>query len=279
MARPQKKGLEYFRHYAKLQGKTMDTLQAEYGNDGYAFWFKLLEILAQQEDLSYDCNNAANWRYLASNAKISREKAEDIMDLLCDLTAIDAPLWKEKRVIWVQNLATSTEDVFKKRGTKTPIKPSFCDGNPTTPEVTDTESTQSKVNKSKVNIESNYSASAGACEGVSVLENQYSVFDIIEICKTECPAVYNRHLNNPTGDYELGQILDEVRTVMSLDEIRKLLKKANKTYISQPKYKTCTLIWVLNNPKKVLTADNLGEPPPQKADADEVDYNTEGVKV
>ena len=145
MGRPNKKGLDFFRHYAKIQGKTMDTLQSIYGNDGYAFWFKILEVLAQQEGLFYDCNSTANWRYLSANARLTCEKAEEIMGILCDLEAIDVQLWKERRIIWVQKFTDSVEDVFRKRGAETPVKPSFCDGNNITVAVSVTESTQRKV--------------------------------------------------------------------------------------------------------------------------------------
>ena len=44
MARPKKQTVDYFPHIIK-QGKTMTILENRFGNDGYAFWFKLLEIL------------------------------------------------------------------------------------------------------------------------------------------------------------------------------------------------------------------------------------------
>jgi hypothetical protein len=164
MGRHKKQGLDYFRHYSKTQGKTMDTLQAEYGNDGYAFWFKLLEILGQQNELFYDCSNIANWRYFVSNARISQEKALEIMELLCDLEAVDAELWRENRIIWVQNLVDNAEDLYNKRNAPKPQKPDFRHRNNTSPviSVTEmqaddeldgvsvTESTQSKVKQSKV---------------------------------------------------------------------------------------------------------------------------------
>ena len=44
MARPRKQTVDYFPHYCKC-GRTIFILENRFGNDGYAFWFKLLEIL------------------------------------------------------------------------------------------------------------------------------------------------------------------------------------------------------------------------------------------
>ena len=54
-------------------GKPLFTLETQYGNDGYAFWFKLLELLGTQDGLYYDCNNKANWMFLISRARIDEE--------------------------------------------------------------------------------------------------------------------------------------------------------------------------------------------------------------
>ena len=68
MARPQKAGVDYFSHDVDTNGKTLFTLEATYGNDGYAFWFKLLELLGKQDGLYYDCREEANTIYLAARA-------------------------------------------------------------------------------------------------------------------------------------------------------------------------------------------------------------------
>ena len=47
--RPKKAIVDYFPHFVS-HGKTMFTIEMKYGNDGYAFWFKLLEILGSTEN-------------------------------------------------------------------------------------------------------------------------------------------------------------------------------------------------------------------------------------
>jgi len=159
MARPIKAGVDYFSHDT-VSGKTIFTLESLYGNDGYAFWFKLLEILGSQAELYYNCTNQAEWLYLVAKTRVSEEKAEQILSTLGQLEAIDARLWEEKRIIWVQNFVDRLNDVYEKRKLEPPQKPSFnsfCTENPsfrtenpTNDDVSVTESTQSKVKESKV---------------------------------------------------------------------------------------------------------------------------------
>ena len=148
MGRPSKGGVDYFPH-STTSGKTIFTLESKFGNDGYAFWFKLLEILGCQESLSYDCNNVPDWEYLIAKTKVSEISATEILDTLSKLDAIDQNLWN-KKIIWVQKFADNLSSVFKKRHTETPNKPCFCDRNATIAEVSVEISTQSKVKESKV---------------------------------------------------------------------------------------------------------------------------------
>jgi len=149
MGRSPKKGVDYFSHDVTAAGSpSMFTIQEEFGNDGYAFWFKLLEHLGTKETLSMDCNDAADWRFFIAKAKVTKEKAEQILDLLAEIGCIDADLWKQK-IIWSENFADRLADVYKKRGTETPCKPDFCDRNNSTADIPVPESTQSKVKESK----------------------------------------------------------------------------------------------------------------------------------
>lgn len=54
MARPKKQTVDYFPHFVK-GGRTIFILENKFGNDGYAFWFKLLEILGESEGWKIQC--------------------------------------------------------------------------------------------------------------------------------------------------------------------------------------------------------------------------------
>ena len=63
MGRPGKIIVDYFPHVTQ-PGKTMSILESGWGNDGYAFWFKLLELLGTTHGFCYDCHNPSDWEYL-----------------------------------------------------------------------------------------------------------------------------------------------------------------------------------------------------------------------
>lgn len=161
MARPNKCGVDYFPHdTAAGNGKTIFTLESRFGNDGYAFWFKLLEILGSQDCLYLDCNNVSEWIYLTAKTRVDEATAMEILNTLANINAIDADLWKEK-IIWCQKFTDRIAAAFKKRASETPEKPSFWSGNPKKEEfperklkktrVSVTESTQSRAEHSRAN--------------------------------------------------------------------------------------------------------------------------------
>lgn len=134
MARPRRMTVDYFPHFVKY-GRTICILEAKYGNDGYAFWFKLLEILGEADGHYYDCRKAANWEYLQAKTHTTAETAESILATLIDLDKVDAELWREYRVIWVENFVSNLEDVYRTRNTSLPEKPSFLRENPTEDDI------------------------------------------------------------------------------------------------------------------------------------------------
>ncbi|MFR1907530.1 MAG: DnaD domain protein [Clostridium neonatale] len=123
MARPKKQKVDYFPHFVS-SGRTIFILENTYGNDGYAFWFKLLEILGDSEGHYYDCNNTANWQFLVAKTHVDEVSAEKIIKTLIELGQIDEELWQNK-IIWVQNFVDNLTELYRKRSTKLPSKPSL----------------------------------------------------------------------------------------------------------------------------------------------------------
>lgn len=160
MARPVKQTVDYFPHYCD-SNKTIPILENRYGNDGYAFWFKLLELLAKTQGHYYDCNNALHWEFLLTKTLVKEDTANNILDILANLGKIDNKLW-QSRVIWCQNLVENVADVYKRRQAETPHRPSYdlqkhmiilvnADNNAGKEGVSDNRNRQSKVEESKVN--------------------------------------------------------------------------------------------------------------------------------
>ena len=121
MTRPRKETVDYFPHYC-VGGRTLFILQAKFGNDGYAFWFKLLELLGTSEGHSYNYSRPPDWEFLLAKTAVSEDTARDILDTLIDLDAIDKELAKNK-IIWCQHLVDNISEAYKRRQSPLPQKP------------------------------------------------------------------------------------------------------------------------------------------------------------
>ena len=124
MGRLPKIGVDYFTHDVHAAtGPTLFTVQNSFGNDGYALWFKLLEFMGTQEKLYADFSVPKDWEYFVSLARVDKDRAVAILDLLANIDAIDKELWTTKKIVWSNNFAGRAKPVFDKRGTLTPDKP------------------------------------------------------------------------------------------------------------------------------------------------------------
>jgi hypothetical protein len=127
MARPIKQTIDYFPHFVS-DGKTLLILQNEFHNDGYAFWFKLLELLCVSDGQAYDYNNPAEWRLLLAKTSVQEDTATKILTILADVGAIDKELHTHK-IIWVQKLVDNLDLVYNRRSNGKPQKPVIANNN------------------------------------------------------------------------------------------------------------------------------------------------------
>jgi hypothetical protein len=113
MPRPRKATVDYFPHFV-TSGKTMFTLESKFGNDGYAFWFKLLEILGMSEQHYIDCENPVEWEFLLAKTRLNGETANNILETLAKLDAIDRDLWQD-RIIRSRNFIANLSALYNRR--------------------------------------------------------------------------------------------------------------------------------------------------------------------
>jgi len=125
MGRARKQTAEYFPHFVGGSRKTIFVLEQNWGNDGYAFWFKLLELLCNTDGHYYDCSSAADFEYLTALARVDEETAEAIIEKLVNRGKLDKALWEKHRVIWCQTLVDNLAGMYAKRTTDIPLKPMF----------------------------------------------------------------------------------------------------------------------------------------------------------
>jgi len=149
MTRPRKNKVDYFPHSTN-HGRTIFILEERFKNDGYAFWFKLLEILASTENHFIDLNDDAIFEFLCSKTRCDEKLVIEILNLLSKLNAIDSELW-ESQVIWCQHLVDGVSDVYtRSRHTLPPSRPDNYAPKSHVNDISTQFNPQSKVKESKV---------------------------------------------------------------------------------------------------------------------------------
>jgi len=123
MARPKKNTVDYFPHDCHWS-KELEIFINKHGNKGYAFYFRLLELLGVTPDHKYDCSKPIDYQYLVSKTEVDEQKLEVYIERLVSIGVIDEELWKEKK-IWVQSFVDSVAEVYEKRITQLPTKEGF----------------------------------------------------------------------------------------------------------------------------------------------------------
>lgn len=152
MSRRAKQTVEYFPHFV-AGGKTIRILSRYWGNTGYAFWFKLLELLCSDDGQCLDLSGAAEWEDFLAYMLVDEQVAYDILDKLAELEKIDPDLWQEKRWIWCDALIENLRPVYSKRTGPAPEKPSldgFSEQESEVSGISGIEKPQSKVEYSRV---------------------------------------------------------------------------------------------------------------------------------
>lgn len=127
MSRPRKQTADYFPHYingvSQDESRLLYMLEERFGNDGYAAWYKLQEILAGTEGHCYHINRPPdNWPFLVTRFKLDEVRTRKVLDFCARVNGIDAELWEEGR-IWSQLLVDKLGIMYARRSTEVPEKP------------------------------------------------------------------------------------------------------------------------------------------------------------
>ena len=120
MARPKKNTVDYFPHDCH-PNKELEIFINKHGNEGYAFYYRLFELLGVTPDHRYDCNKSVNYQYLLTKTGVKEDSFEQLMISLVDLDIVNEKQW-EKKMIWVQSFVDSVAVVYEKRTTQLPTK-------------------------------------------------------------------------------------------------------------------------------------------------------------
>jgi hypothetical protein len=246
MARPQKRTVDYFSHDADASsGKTLTIIENNFGLEGYAAWFKLLELIAKADNHVLNCRNEEDMEFLSAKLRLQSSKAKSILQKMADLGAIDAELFSEG-IIWSQNFVDRLKDVYDNRKQELPTKPDNTVNNTdnkvmnssltTITELSTPEIQQSKVKKTKVNNSKEN----------TIPKNIYGEFKNVLLADDELTKLKTRF---PSGDAE-----------KKIENLSQYIASHGKKY--QSHYATI-LNWARDEqtvqPKKEVTSGKLTE--------------------
>ncbi len=161
MSRPIKENVDYIPMFCN-PCRTLQILEQKYGNDGYSFFYKLLQILGNEQGHYYDCRNIIDLEFLAGKMGFSSRKLQKMLENLSEWGKIDKFLW-ENSIIWYESFVETLKPVYDARTTKLPTKDDcqrktgvfsektiVTKGKPGFSGITRTDNPQSKVKESKV---------------------------------------------------------------------------------------------------------------------------------
>ena len=189
MARPQKNIVEYFSHYV-TPGKELQLLTDKFGNDGYAFYFRLRELLGRTPNHCYSVEDEIDWLFFVKQMGLDEDRTSDIINYSVKIRDLDKESWEDKR-LWSQNFVDELVPVYEKRTSDLPDKNSFRNentsfrvGNPSYVNENPSfrsDNSQSKVKERKVNKSKGEEIrETPTSEELIALQNKYPKTDVNE---------------------------------------------------------------------------------------------------
>lgn len=236
MARPLKEGMEYFPHDTDAANdEKIEALRALHGNDGYAFYFIILERIYRCSDAELDVSKPAVLAALISKVGVSKETFEKILDTAFDIGCLDKAAYESRFILTSSGIKKRAAEVDalrekwrKSKGKKTGKPKENPVENPT---ENGQETGESKVKESKGKEIINDDDSARA-EDVETGEDQQATkaADIYSLIQKEFGPVRNGleadSINDMIDSYPRDWIIEAIRKAV-------LNKARNTNYVTK----------------------------------------------
>ena len=119
--RPEKLTVDYFPHVVK-EVKVVKILEHRFGAEGYAGYYKLLELIGDTELHRPKFKNDQDKYYTLYRTGLDEDKFTDMIELLIGIGKVDRELWETKKVIWIEDFVNSLKPVYFNRKKPLPTK-------------------------------------------------------------------------------------------------------------------------------------------------------------
>jgi hypothetical protein len=118
MARPVKEGLDYFPHDTDaVNDEKIEALRALYGNNGYAFYFILLERIYRTNDAELDVSDAETIQILSRKVAVTTEEFMQMLETALKWKCFCRESYEKYGVLTSKGIKKRTSVVVEKRVT------------------------------------------------------------------------------------------------------------------------------------------------------------------
>lgn len=116
MARPRKEGMDYFPHDVNLSSdKKVEALRIIHGNDGYAFYCIMLELIYQEKDFELDVSDAETIQILAKKVEVTPQKLQEMIKTSIKHGCFDRERYVKDGVLTSNGIKKRASIVVEKR--------------------------------------------------------------------------------------------------------------------------------------------------------------------
>ena len=175
MARPHKDGMDYFPHDTDaINDEKIEVLRALYGNDGYAFYFILLEKIYRTKDFELNISAAETRQILSRKLSVTEQQFAEMLNTALKWGCFDADVYEARQVLTSNGIKKRTIVVTEKRDKMRGIYQTNVSASETRQKLVrnTSESTQRKEKKRKEKIKENIYKNNYA-EVVCLTESEY----------------------------------------------------------------------------------------------------------
>jgi DnaD/phage-associated family protein len=152
VARPLKEGMDYFPHDTDASNdEKIEALRALYGNDGYAFYFILLERIYRTVNAELDVSKPAVLAALINKVGVNAEKFHQILETAFDLECFDRDRYQKSQALTSRGIKKRASEVHEMRERWRKRKDKQVENSEEIEEDNPEETPESKVKESKEN--------------------------------------------------------------------------------------------------------------------------------
>jgi hypothetical protein len=156
MARPTKQGMDYFPHDTDASNdEKLEALRILYGNDGYAFYFILLERIYRTPDFELDVSDAETIQILAKKVEVTKDKFSEMLNTAIKRGCFCKEAFETRQVLTSNGIKKRSLSVIQKRESMANAykKSKNKDSSPASKDVSDAETIPETIPETPVSDE------------------------------------------------------------------------------------------------------------------------------